>query len=303
VAAGARIGLGWMDGSARNGNPGDVLDVMEKHFGGDTKDGPRTGWHGASLSFDHGRASVFWEGRGNAKETTRVEVTQGGCDGLGFDGSIALARDLVAVGWKSRARMDVYLDDYDGRISPAKARAAVRAGQVVTHARAAKEGACPGKFIDNDYDVTTSYYLGQPSSDRQLRIYDKRGPTRVELQARRAAAVAVLDSLLGAEDPGRAVLGNLVSFADFRESRGRTGLGHRRAARLGWWGDLVGEAAKVEGVPAAPDRSLAERAEWFDRSLGATLAELERDMGPEWVEAVLRKGHQKLRARKLRMVG
>jgi hypothetical protein len=284
-----------MDGSARTDNPGDLLDVMAKHFPGDTKDGPRSPWYDRSEAFDRGRAVVYWGGRGDTADTCRAEVTQSALDGLGFAGGLALARDLVEVGWRASARMDVYLDDDLGRITPARVDQAIMAGQAVTHCR-------PGRITLNRDDGSSTYYLGAPASDRRMRVYDKRGPTRAELQARRKASQAVLASLLGAEDPAQAVLANLVSLADFRESRRRLGHGNERAPRLDWWHELVGDTAKAEGAPSRPELSLSERADWVDRSLSAVLADLDANLGPAYLEKVLKHGRATLRARKLRVV-
>ena len=294
MSPGARVGLGWMDGSTRHSDPEELGDTLAKYFGDDLKEGPRTGWYARSWSFDRGRSFVFFGGRGDAEDTCRVEVQQTALDSLGLAGGLELGRDLRDLGWKP-SRMDVYVDDELGRITPRRVDEAIQAGQVVTHCR-------PGRLTLNRDDGSSTYYLGAPASDRRARIYDVRGPVRMELQTRRASAVAVLDSLLGSDDPGMAVLGNLVSLADFRESRGRDHHTGRRAPRLSWWAELVGDATKAEGAPSRPELSLAERAEWVDRSLAVVLADLDANLGPSFLDGVLKRGRVKLRHRKLRAV-
>jgi len=281
VRPGARVGLGWMDGSARAEDPEQLVEVLRETFGSDTRPGPSVGFYNQSVSFDYGRAHVMWGGRAMADGTSRCEVEQSALDELGFAGSLALARRLREATWRP-SRTDLWLDDYLGRITPGRIDEAIMAGQVVTHAR-------PGRLTLNRDDGSTTYYHGKPGSDRMVRTYDVRGPVRMELQARRRPAVAALDSVLKSEDPPRAILGNLVSFADFRESRVR-GHGNVRAARLPWWDELVGDVAKAEGVPSRPELSLSALAVYVMGHWARTLAELERDLGSVYIEQLLRHG-------------
>lgn len=281
VSPGARVGFGWMDGSARAEDPEQLVEVLRETFGSETRPGPRTGFYSDAISFDVGRAHVMWNGRENARGTTRCEVEQSACDELGWPGSFELARRLREATWRP-SRNDLWLDDYLGRLTVAKVDAAIMAGQAVTHAR-------PGRLTLNRDDGSSTYYLGQPASDRRMRTYDYRGPVRAELQARRRWAVASLDSVLKAEDPPRAVLSNLVSFVDFRESRKRDRVG-ARAARLPWWDELVGETVKAEGVPSRPELSPSALAVYVMGHWARTLAELERHFGSIYLDQLIRHG-------------
>lgn len=282
ISPGAWIGLGWMDGSAKVEDPRGLVDVLGEAFGTDTRDAPRTAFYDAGESFDYGRAHVFWGGRAMARETCRVEVEQTALDGLGFAGGVALARGLAREGWRP-SRADIWLDDTESRITPAKVRAAVLGGQTVTHAR-------PGRWVYNDEDGSSTYYLGAPSSDRRTRTYDYRGYTRHELQTRRSSARAAMSAVLNADDPARAALGNLVSFADFRDSRKYDHRTMERVPRVDWWAALVGDVAKVEGAPSRPKLSLEEMALYVMGHWARTLAELERDLGHDFIEQLMRKG-------------
>lgn len=221
----------------------------------------------------------------NAAGTTRVEVKQSALDGLGLAGSVALLADLRAEGF-AESRLDGWLDDYQGRITPARVRAAVLEDLAVTHAR-------PGRWVHDDEDGSSTYYLGSVTSDRRTRTYDKRGPTRHELQARRAAARSFGDGLMNGE-PARAVLSNLVSFADFREGRGRDHRTGERVPRLDWWHELVGESSKAEGAPSRPRLSIEELAVYFERFWSRSVALLVDEFGPGYLDQVLRLGRMRL---------
>jgi len=281
VSPGARVGFGWMDGSARADDPDQLVEVLRETFGSDTRPGPRVGFYNQATSFNVGRAHVMWDGRENARGTVRCEVEQSALDELGWPGSFELARRLREATWRP-SRNDLWLDDYLGRLTVAKVDEAIMAGQRVMHAR-------PGRLTLNRDDGSSTYYLGQPSSDRRLRVYDYRGPVRAELQSRNRWAVASLDAVLKAEDPPRAVLSNLVSFVDFRESRKRDRSG-ARAPRLPWWDELVGETVKAEGVPSRPELSPSELAVYVMGHWARTLAELERHFGPIYIEQLMRHG-------------
>lgn len=285
MSQGAQIGLGWIDGSAWFDDPGGLLEVMTKHLGPSDGAGPGTAFYGTSAKFDRGRALVHWNGKQNAAGTSRAEVKQQALDGLGFAGGLALLVDLKREGFML-SRLDEWVDDYDGRITPDRVRAAVNGSQAVTHAR-------PGRWVHNDEDGSSTYYLGAPSSDRRVRTYDKRGPVRMELQARNDWARANGRALLRSIEPERAVLSNLVSFVDFRESRARDRDGHR-VARLDWWESLVGDAAKAEGAPSRPRLSLEELALYALQYWSKSLAVLDREMGPDFIDQLLRAGRERL---------
>jgi len=281
-------GLGWLDGSAAGAViPDQLASVLGDTFGEST-DGLGSGWYRRGMTFDRGRARVEWDGKGNAAGSVRVEVQQTALDGLGLDGSVTLARSLGEAGWEA-SRLDCWVDDPERRILPALARQAVLEGQAVTHAR-------PGKWVHDDTTGRATYYLGATGSDRRTRFYDKLEPerTRTELQARRDAARHGMFVIANAPPEQRpsAVLANIVSFVDFREGRKRSD-GVRRP-RLPWWDAVVGDVAKAAAAPSRPRLSLEERAEWFRQTMSGVLADLYREMGPEWVSDVIREGLARL---------
>jgi hypothetical protein len=274
-----QVGLGWLDGTVKSPEPGEVQRVIGDRFG-EPFDAVPVGWYGKRAGYDGGRVGVSWMGRADASGTTRVDVTQTAFDGLGLAGSVALLRDLRGLGFRA-SRLDEWVDDYERRVTPERVRAAVLGAQAVTHAR-------PGRWMVDDITGFTTYYLGRPDSDRMVRCYDRREPTRYELQSRREWAEHAASVVASASEPVAAVLGNLVSFADYRESRGRSD--GRRAPRLDWWQAVVGDEAKAEGAPSRPRPSLEEVAWVFRRQWAPTFADLFEAFGEEWVNDVLREG-------------
>lgn len=281
------VGLGWLDGTAKTPEPREVQNVIEGVFGPGVEV-PASGFFGRAMAHDGRRVRVEWDGRKDARGHVRASVTQTALDPLGLDGQVDLLRRLTETGYRP-SRLDQWVDDAERRVRPSLARQAVLDGQVVTHAR-------PGRHWRDDDDGRETYYLGRPGSDRMLRVYDKLDPerTRVELQARRDAAAHAAGIVLAAAPEARpsAVMSNVISFVDFRESRARSD--GRRAPRLPWWQAVVADTARAAALPPRPRLTIEELAAWFDVAMGKTLAELHRELGNDWLDAQLQRGHLRL---------
>jgi hypothetical protein len=283
---GVTVGLGWLDGTAATPMPDGIIGTLEERFGERVVDLPPSGWFSRAVGFDGGRARVEWNGRGGAAGRTRAEVKQTALDRLGLVGSVDLLRSLDGLGFRS-SRVDEWIDDEGRRATPALARRAVLAGQAVTHAR-------PGQFWHDDEDGRETYYLGRASSDRRARVYDKLEParTRIELQSRRRAAVWSQIQMVKADSPSRAVVGDVVAFVDFRESRARSD--GRRAARLPWWAAVVGDMARAEAAPSRPRPSVEDVAEYLMANWSRKFAEVVDEMPAGWLDEFLSVGRGRL---------
>jgi hypothetical protein len=288
---GVTVGLGWLDGTAATPEPEEVREVIGSRFG-KAFDLAGVGFYGRRVGYDGGRASVAWDGRADAAGTTRAEVTQTGLDGLGLVGGVSLLRSLADVGYRP-SRVDEWIDDPGRRMTPERVRAAVLAGQVVTHAR-------PGRAWTDDLTGRRTYYLGRVTSDRMVRCYDRPdGECRYELQSRRGAARHASTVLLVAGDPVAAVVGNVVSFADYRESHGRDHRSGARVARLPWWSAVVGDLPKAEAAPIRPRPSLEELEAYFRAFWSERLAELYLALGRGWLMDVIREGAERMSDREV----
>jgi Replication initiation factor len=280
------VGLGWLDGTAKTPEPEEVRKVIEARFGPGVEV-PASGFFGRAMSYDGRRVRVEWDGRKDARGHVRAAVTQSALDPLGLVGQVDLLRSLTGTGYVA-SRLDEWIDDPERRATPSLARRAVLDGHAVTHAR-------PGRFWRDDLDGRETYYLGRPGSDRMLRVYEKVDPdrTRIELQSRRDAAAHGARLLLAAPVAPAALMSNVVAFVDFRQSKQRDRHGTRRP-RLGWWEAIVGDVARAEALPPRRRLTIPELAAWFDVAMGKTLAELHRELGNEWLDEQLRRGHLRL---------
>jgi len=95
----------------------------------------------------------------------------------------------------------------------------------------------------------TTVYMGSEHSDRMLRIYNRRGPTRVEMQLRRAMAEAFWARLQAstAEDFGQLVMSLVAGFVDFAAPSGSDS-NRSRWLRLPWWSAFMGTTTALVGL-------------------------------------------------------
>lgn len=286
MSEGVTVGLGWLDGSAPVAVPDGLVSVMESRFGQSVRDLPPSGFYGRAVGFEGGRARIEWMGRANALGSVRVEVKQSALDRLGLAEGVGLLRSLGGAGYRP-SRVDLWMDDEGRRVTPALVRAAVLGGQAVTHAR-------PGRYWMDDADGRETYYLGRAGSDRMVRFYDKLEPvrTRSELQARRLRAFVAGSRVVSSAHAPSAIVGELLSFVDFRESHGRSD--GQRAPRLAWWAAVVGATEKAAPAPARPAPTVEEVAEYLMANWSRKFAEVVDEMPRGWLDEFLRVGRLRL---------
>ena len=207
------------------------------------------------------------------------------CQQAGTERLKAYFSSFVNAGAKAR-RVDLTLDDYQKRITPAQFYEEIRGPNKVTHSRKALtiSGVELGKPATGE-----TVYLGAPQSSRRLRMYDKSFESggeidayRWELQERnRAAEKAASDLAHG--DWNEVVRSRLVGFVDFRE---RGSAGHVQD-RLRWepYEELIKGAEKADAYFPVEEKSIEETEEWFRRYMGPTLAMLSEYRGGD-LEAI-----------------
>jgi hypothetical protein len=181
---------------------------------------------------------------------------------------------FVDAGAKAR-RVDLALDDYEKRITPARFLEELRGPNKVTHSR--KELTISGVVI-GEFDTGETVYLGAPKSARRLRVYDKWFESgglidaiRWELQERkRAAEKAAYDLAHG--DWNEVIRSRLVGYVDFRERESAPRIQDRD--RWGPYQELMEGADKAEAYLPVDDKSIEEIEEWFVKQNGLLLAVL-----------------------------
>jgi hypothetical protein len=193
-------------------------------------------------------------------------------------------------------RLDLSADDFAKVAAPSDVRAAVEAGNVVTHTR-------EGVFYKDRRSGGETYAIGKRGSRQYLRVYDKAiesggevDSVRWELESRDEAAAGAL-SCLRLWDWGEVFRSRLVSFVDFRD---RT-VSERpeRCPRLGWFEQLVGDAVKARPYAVVTPVASAEKSlAWLRRQVAPSLAAVHAAAGGDlgMVESLLMEGRSRWKA-------
>jgi len=130
-------------------------------------------------------------------------------------------------------------------------------------------------------DEGDTLYLGSRSSPRLVRIYDRRGFTRVEIESkgRWASALASILASRGAEDFENFAIGYLRQFLDFVDAS--KGGSISRAPLLPWWEMFVKDTDKLvlKLIPDESIGSVALRAQAYLARLTPTLCVLKNGLG------------------------
>ena len=216
---------------------------------------------------------------------TMVELKGEGC-GYFQDYLQGFLRGLDA--WASRwscKRVDVKWDGH--RITPAMMDEAVRAGSFVSRLLSVADRDWRSNFLGE------TAYLGNRTKPKHIRLYNARGFNRLELELEDDWAHALLSKLLVADldDWSSVSVGFLLGTVDFRDVNGASRV--KRAPRLQWWEEFVGQAEKVthtgrgRDVPVLRPLPIGLADEWVKRNR-KQLLKMFRALGPEWMEKWVR---------------
>ncbi len=203
-------------------------------------------------------------------------VLPGEACGVGVDALLQLIGRLRM--WSTRCevgRLDLAVDGVP--FTPQDAYRAVREGHTVSWVKRGRDGAVSHTWTaSNGAGEGNTLYVGRRSSQRCLRIYSKRGPTRIELETKREYADAVAGKLaeLRGDEAGQArfVVGCLREFCDFGTQDGVHGA--RELRLLPWWQAFVTAAERIGklNVDRRQALSVDRTLKWVDRAVVPSLA-------------------------------
>jgi len=258
-----------------------VRDALCEAFGGLVfEDRPNGIWtyHNKSVERTTGSFIAWTEGR----LELAVNLPGEACELLGIEGILDLYSKLLF----QPTRLD-FAWDTEGLLTPAAVRSAHQAGNAVTHS----------KWHDwRENPEGSTFYIGKRGSDpdaRLVRFYDRRGPTRVELEVHKKRAQKLWSQLYQVQDVQKwsaVCLAYLVDFVDFRDRSQDENVG--RCERLPWWESFTQGASRLYlPLPRkAPD--LDRTTEWLEGPVAPSLALIADSMKnpEEWIRKVLRSG-------------
>ena len=286
MTSGSWVGVHWLTGTTFSYGVGDVLSRLQDLTGIDPITLPR-GARGYRVAHRLGPVVVFSEG--NDDMGVSVEVEGEGCELLGFDGLTSLWADLNL----RVSRIDLAADG--APFTPAESWAAWTAGQVRTKVKAStrattgREAWRSGSWMSNAEGDTATF--GSPRSNRLIRVYDRRGATRVELQVRKEAADVIATDvfLRPVEELPRAVLGHIRAFVDFVDVAADSNIG--RAPLLSFWDAFCGHVEKAQvRLTGTVLRTFEKIDEWIRRQVAPSFAVWMQRLGPDKVTELFQLG-------------
>jgi hypothetical protein len=279
-----------------------VLQVVAEVTGDSVEVMPR-GAMGYATRYRVGPVVVLADGQGREAESmgVHVEVRGEGCEVLG----LAKLADLYRRTAMRATRIDPVVDG--ARFKPATMWRAWRQGNVSSAVKLAARARDDRQWRSGDWQSNAegdTCYLGSTQADRRLRCYDRRGPTRVELQARHDAAAAIAADLLGGdlEDGWAArVLGHIRAFVEFRKG---DDLNVSRRPLAAWWARFVRDAERSQVRLTGVVVDTFERAAaWVERQVAPILAVYRRVLGAGALEQLVRQGQRRWSQRHVRLAG
>ncbi len=259
------------------------------------KRGSRGGYsHSASC----GGVFVAW---GAARPDVFVSVPGEACEALGISGLAALS---VSIELEPSSRLDVAWDTT--LLTPDMALSAFFAGEVVARIDRRlnpETGKLRGWDRRSNHEGDT-VYLGSRSSERFVRFYDRRGPTRVEMELKERRAVELWRRMLALHDEaawGMEALADLRHFLDFRSivlgKRSGKPVAASERPLLGWWADFVQGADRRSAVLPRKAPKLENMDKWLRRQVAPVLALVVDAFGPDIVRDLLTTGRSRYQAR------
>jgi hypothetical protein len=231
---GLQAGVHWADFTVRGDDHDRVLEAAGAALGAFYESKRGTSRYRRKWDGPHG-ATVEAGFRLSSRDHVRVSLPGEACEVLGLE----VVRDLVAALGGKVTRVDAAVDGVC--FTPVQLERAWRHGHIRSHIPREDPEACT--LYRNGAGATL--YLGSPRSDRRLRCYDRRGPVRVEMQLRRAAAAGWWRAVCAAtlDEFGELVRGLVAGFVEVARPVGEDS-NRSRWTRLPWWDRFL------EGAPA-----------------------------------------------------
>ena len=202
-------------------------------------------------------------------EIVSVDFSGEACEQMGGAGAVELLEEANELGWWwSVSRLDLACDDVG--FSPLQVWEAIDCGDVRTWCHLKEPDAARLVVGGNRERRTHTVYIGKPQSERMLRIYDRRGGTRVELQLRGDHARAVGKALAVVGELPATVVGAVRSFFDCVDRSARMNVSE--CPLLSWWAAWVDGVVKFHAAVVRPVPNLDSATRWVEQALAPTLA-------------------------------
>ena len=242
---------------------------------------------------------VFMSGNGCRTFETMSKLTQAGQDSVFPTLFQLLAADETA----NVSRIDIACDDREGFLNMEEIVEKVQANEI--NSRMTKRSVIVS--FDGTQRSGSTIYLGAPSSDFRVRIYDKALEEgvdghwiRVELVMRHKNAAAFVEQMNSAPSVGKLaaqVVNDKFSFIERDDSN------ITRCTVCGWWQSFVDELESVRLVARCVIQHSVERIEnWIESQVGPSLAVILNTLGWPHLFELARAAAGRLSARQLSLI-
>ena len=242
---------------------------------------------------------VSMSGNGCRAFETMSKLTQAGQDSVFPTLFQLLAADETA----NVSRIDIACDDREGFLNMEEIVEKVQANEI--NSRMTKRSVIVS--FDGTQRSGSTIYLGAPSSDFRVRIYDKALEEgvdghwiRVELVMRHKNAAAFVEQMNSAPSVGKLaaqVVNDKFSFIERDDSN------ITRCTVCGWWRSFVDELESVRLVARCVIQHSVERIEnWIESQVGPSLAVILNTLGWPHLFELARAAAGRLSARQLSLI-
>ena len=242
---------------------------------------------------------VSMSGNGCRAFETMSKLTQAGQDSVFPTLFQLLAADETA----NVSRLDIACDDREGFLNMEEIVEKVQANEI--NSRMTKRSVIVS--FDGTQRSGSTIYLGAPSSDFRVRIYDKALEEgvdghwiRVELVMRHKNAAAFVEQMNSAPSVGKLaaqVVNDKFSFIERDDSN------ITRCTVCGWWQSFVDELESVRLVARCVVQHSVERIEnWIESQVGPSLAVILNTLGWPHLFELARAAAARLSARQLSLI-
>jgi hypothetical protein len=196
--------------------------------------------------------------------------------------SLQALDDLLRHNYPERyhyTRLDCAFDDVP--FTPAEVEAAITSGHVRSLAKRESMRVYKSPFEPRENGDLGTYTVdfGSRKSERMMRVYDRRGFTRLELELKDRRADLVAKEILGSSDIcdwGPIAIGHLRDFVSFQTE---------------WWDEFVQDVGRAWATVTTPrEISEARTTAWLRRQVSPALSVI-HDIGPDnFLEILIREG-------------
>jgi DNA relaxase NicK len=213
-----------------------------------------------------------------------IELPGSACEAIPPEKFQEFVIEVKAMEKANFTRLDFAWDSVG--FSPLDVKQAVEGQQFRSHLRRKTlfYGVEPLENKEDGTVGTTSLRVGSLSSERLIRVYDKRGPVRIELmmRAKRADAVARDVLIHPPEEWPENAIGHLRDYVDFQDDDGML---------LTWWAKFVNSVSRSRMyVTDARQKELEKITDWLMTKVSSTYSVAVDVLGPDLMLAMLKYG-------------